>query len=127
MTVLAEKAQTATSMRWALQAEGAAVAALAIVAYARMEGGWGLFALLILVPDVFMVGYLAGKRAGATLYNVGHSYLTPVVLGALAYGAGWQMGLLIALIWVTHIGADRAIGYGLKYASHFKDTHLNRV
>jgi hypothetical protein len=33
----------------------------------------------------------------------------------------------VALIWVTHIGVDRAIGYGLKYPSGFKDTHLQRV
>ena len=33
----------------------------------------------------------------------------------------------IALIWITHIGVDRALGYGLKYPTAFKDTHLQRV
>jgi Domain of unknown function (DUF4260) len=28
---------------------------------------------------------------------------------------------------ITHIGVDRAIGYGLKYPTGFKDTHLQRV
>ena len=74
-----------------------------------------------------MLGYLAGKRAGAVCYNVAHSYLTPLGLGVVAYFAGWDLGVLLTLIWVAHIGADWAIGYGLKYASHFKDTHLNRV
>ncbi|KKB35215.1 hypothetical protein QY97_01956 [Bacillus thermotolerans] len=37
------------------------------------------------------------------------------------------MVLAVGLIWSAHIGMDRAIGYGLKYSTHFKDTHLNRV
>ncbi|MGQ7476239.1 DUF4260 family protein [Streptococcus suis] len=28
------------------------------------------------------------------------------------------------LIWLAHIGWDRAFGYGLKYESGFKHTHL---
>jgi len=33
----------------------------------------------------------------------------------------------LALIWLVHIGADRLLGYGLKYPTAFKDTHLQRV
>ena len=33
----------------------------------------------------------------------------------------------IAIIWFAHVGLDRAVGYGLKYASDFKDTHLGRI
>jgi hypothetical protein len=33
----------------------------------------------------------------------------------------------VGLIWLLHIGFDRAIGYGLKYPSSFKETHLGRV
>jgi hypothetical protein len=29
------------------------------------------------------------------------------------------------LIWTAHIGFDRMLGYGLKYPTRFKDTHLN--
>jgi hypothetical protein len=32
-----------------------------------------------------------------------------------------------ALIWLAHIGIDRALGYGLKYPTFFKDTHLQHV
>ena len=31
------------------------------------------------------------------------------------------------LIWCAHIGFDRALGYGLKYAEGFGFTHLRRV
>ena len=40
---------------------------------------------------------------------------------------GSDTALALALIWLTHIGVDRAVGYGLKYPSGFKDTHLQRV
>lgn len=114
-------------VRATLQAEGAVLAALAALVYAQLGGSWGMFALLILAPDLTMVGYLAGQRAGALIYNLGHSYLGPAALGAAAWAADWQFGSLVALVWIVHIAGDRAIGYGLKYASHFKDTHLNRV
>jgi hypothetical protein len=33
----------------------------------------------------------------------------------------------IALIWANHIGIDRMLGYGLKYAEGFRFTHLGRI
>ncbi len=33
----------------------------------------------------------------------------------------------ISLIWLAHIGIDRALGYGLKYADGFGFTHLGRI
>jgi hypothetical protein len=109
-----------------LRLEGAAVLAAAAIAYSQIGGGWGLFALLFLVPDLSMLGYLAGPRSGAAVYNFGHSYLAPGALGAAGLLAGMPMLLSIALIWVAHIGFDRALGYGLKYATAFKHTHLGR-
>ena len=120
-------AQPSVPIRATLQLEGAGIAALCVWAYAHLDGGWGLFALLILVPDLFMLGYLAGNRVGALCYNIGHSYISPLLLAALSWGADAQTGILIALIWGVHIGADRAIGYGLKYVTHFKATHLAKV
>lgn len=32
----------------------------------------------------------------------------------------------VAAIWAGHIGADRALGYGLKFPTGFTDTHLGR-
>ena len=112
------------AVRYALQFEGVAIAALAITAFAQTGASWWLFGLLILAPDLAMLGYLAGKRSGAILYNLAHSYVGPVliVLDYFLSGAAWTLPL--AYIWIAHIGIDRAIGYGLKYASGFKATHL---
>ena len=81
--------------------------------------------LLALAPDLSMLGYLAGPRIGAATYNVVHTYALPVLLGG--FGAWTESPLLIqvALVWAAHIGADRVAGYGLKYPTGFKYTHLS--
>ncbi|MGB3247179.1 MAG: DUF4260 domain-containing protein [Sulfitobacter sp.] len=114
-------------VRMILQAEGALLGLVCTMIYAQTGAGWLLFALLLLGPDLAMLGYLAGDRIGALCYNIGHTYLTPAALAALGYATGVDGSLPIALIWGAHIGFDRAIGYGLKYASGFKVTHLARV
>jgi hypothetical protein len=107
-----------------LRLEGGVVLAAATAAYAQTDGGWLLFALLFLVPDVSMLGYLAGRRIGAFGYNLGHSYLGPAALAAYGLWSAAPLCVSIALIWVAHIGFDRLMGYGLKYATGFKHTHL---
>jgi Domain of unknown function (DUF4260) len=74
-----------------------------------------------------MLGYLAGPRVGAALYNLVHALPLPVLLGAtgLLGDAPWLV--VGALIWLAHIGMDRTVGYGLKYPTGAKDTHLGRV
>jgi hypothetical protein len=112
-------------VRALLRLEGLAVLLAAVGLYAAGGHGWLLFLLLFLAPDLSFAGYLAGPRLGAAAYNSAHSYLGPLALGA---GSLLQPELApFALIWGAHVGFDRALGYGLKYASSFHDTHLGRV
>lgn len=112
---------TTGSVKTQLRLEGLAVAAVSAVLYGRLGFGCGMFAALFLVPDLSFAGYLFGPRIGAACYNALHGLLGPAAL-ALIPG-----GLPYALIWLAHIGFDRALGYGLKYPSAFRDTHLQRV
>ncbi len=114
-------------LRLTLQTEGAAIGALACFAYSQTGAGWLMFAVLLLLPDVAMLGYLLSKRMGALCYNLAHSYLAPAALGLAGVLWASDTALAIALIWTAHIGFDRALGYGLKYASGFKETHIARV
>jgi hypothetical protein len=107
-----------------LRLEGALAMTVAAIAYSRFGQGWIEFAALFLVPDLSMLGYLAGRRIGAAAYNAGHSYLAPAALGAVGLAGHLPMLVGAALIWVAHIGFDRLLGYGLKYGSGFGDTHL---
>lgn len=110
-----------------LRGEGALVACAAVYAFAHLGGNWLLFGLLILSPDLMMLGYLAGNRFGAICYNLAHSYLGPLMVGIWGIAGGVPVALEVALIWAAHVGIDRAVGYGLKYETGFKQTHMNRI
>jgi hypothetical protein len=108
-----------------LRGEGALVLAAATYAYAQHGSNWWMFAVLFFVPDIFMLGFLGGNRWGAIVYNIGHTYTVPAAL--LTAGWFWSSPLMIviALIWIGHIGFDRILGYGLKYDRGFKFSHLS--
>ena len=110
-----------------LRLEGLAVLAAALSAYAFIGGSWLLFALLLLAPDLTMIGYRFGPVVGAVAYNAAHTYLAPAALGAAGLALGAPTMQALALIWIAHIGLDRALGYGLKYATGFGDAHLGRI
>ncbi|HYK07676.1 MAG TPA: DUF4260 family protein [Gaiellaceae bacterium] len=110
-----------------LHGEGVAVAVAAVTLYFHEGYEWWLLLLLALAPDLAMLGYAAGSRAGATAYDLVHTYVGPLLLGAAGVIWSSDTALALALIWLTHIGVDRAVGYGLKYPSGFKETHLQRV
>jgi hypothetical protein len=54
-----------------------------------------------------------------------HTYTGPLALGTLGFWADTPIALVVALIWAAHIGANRFVGYGLKFDSGFKGTHLS--
>lgn len=109
-----------------LKLEWAGAAAAALLVYGVLHGSWWLFAVLLLAPDLSMLGYLLGPRAGAFAYNFCHVLFWPA--GLLAMGLlGTPMLIQIALIWFVHIAMDRALGYGLKLPNDFRDTHLGRI
>lgn len=110
-----------------LRLEGAATLLAATAGFAALGGSWWLYAALILAPDLAMLGYLGGPRAGAALYNAAHVTLGPLALGALAWALGSTVLGGIALVWLAHVGLDRMAGYGLKYASGFGATHLSVI
>jgi hypothetical protein len=113
--------------RLLLRLEGAALFCGAVLFYERLDFSWLWFAVLFLAPDLAFLAYLASARVGAIAYNSAHATLGPFALLALAAWRGWSVGETLALIWLAHVGFDRALGYGLKYASAFGDTHLGRI
>lgn len=110
-----------------LRAEGVVAFVAAVFAWGVLRGEWLWLVPALLAVDISMVGYLAGPRLGALTYNVAHSWAT--ALAVLL--AGWVLSSvpleLVGLILVAHVGADRAVGYGLKYPTSFQDTHLGRI
>ncbi len=110
-----------------LRLEGGVVLASAITAYAYTNGNGWAFVGLLLAPDLAMLGYLANVRLGSLLYNIAHFYALPGAIIAAGLLTNTPVLLHIGLIWTAHIGMDRLLGFGLKYPTHFKDTHLQHV
>ena len=114
-------------LRTLLRLEGLTLFAGMTLLYAVWGGSWSVYALLFLVPDVSFAAYLAGPRTGAIIYNAAHSYMAPMALMTTGFATDSPLTLSVALIWLAHIGIDRALGYGLKYSAGFGFTHLGRI
>ena len=113
-------------VRTLLRLEGFAAFAAALIVYAQVKFSWPAFALNFLAPDLAMLAYLAGPRAGAIAYNLVHTYALALALMLAGFLVGVPAAAASGLIWIAHIGFDRALGYGLKYPTGFGDTHLGR-
>ena len=114
-------------LRTMLRLEGLALFTGMTLLYAVWGGSWWIYAILFLVPDLSFAGYLAGPRAGAIVYNAAHSYMAPMTLMVTGFAIEAPLVLSIAMIWLAHIGIDRALGYGMKYVTGFGFTHLGRI
>jgi hypothetical protein len=116
-----------TKPRLLIRAEGAFIFLLTLWFYRAGHYPWWLFAALFLAPDFFMLGYLKDAHVGAATYNLVHTLALPMLV--LLVALLWPSRVCIpgALIWLSHIGFDRMLGYGLKYPTFFKDTHLQRI
>jgi hypothetical protein len=111
--------------RLLLRSEGVALLAMAAVLYGRQGRSWWLFLALLAVPDLGLLGYLVGTRAGAVAYNLTHTSLPPAVLALGGVLGGWSLAVSAALIWFAHIGMDRALGLGLRYPDRSAHAHLD--
>ncbi len=109
-----------------LRLEAVVMALAAIAAYRWAGGGWGIYVALWLLPDAFMVGYLVSPKVGSIAYNLSHNLVLPLALCAVAATQSHMLLLQLSLIWLSHVAIDRALGFGLKYATAFGHTHLGR-
>lgn len=109
-----------------LRLEGLVALGVALAIYFQLSLNW-LWLLLILVPDISMLGYVKNPKLGALVYNLGHTYIFPLGLfGGNMYFQNRAV-FLISLLWIAHIAMDRALGYGLKLQASFTDTHLGNI
>jgi hypothetical protein len=114
-------------VRLLLRLEGLAALAVSLALYAHAGFSWPIFALFLLAPDLSMLAYLAGPRAGAAAYNLVHTYASALAVTLAGFFGTLPALTAAGLILIAHIGLDRALGYGLKYSTAFGDTHLGRT
>ena len=88
---------------------------------------WWLFPLLLLAPDVSMIGYLKDTKVGAFIYNLFHFRALALALYVLGIYFSVHFVALIGIILFAHSSLDRTFGYGLKFADSFGHTHLGMI
>ena len=103
---------------------------LCLLALTMLKVPWWVYPLLLLGPDISMIGYLAGNKVGAICYNLFHHKGIAVlvfVAGVLISDYPGEILNIIGLILFGHSSMDRALGYGLKLSEGFKYTHLETI
>ncbi|PWI30794.1 DUF4260 domain-containing protein [Flavobacteriaceae bacterium LYZ1037] len=114
-------------MRNSLKLEEVLMFVFGVLAFNQLDFAWWWFLVLILLPDVGMLGYLINLKIGAFTYNVFHH--KGVAIGVYLLGVYFQneMLQLIGIILFTHASMDRVFGYGMKFTDGFKHTHLGKL
>lgn len=114
-------------MRNLLRLEELLMFGLAVYLFAGLPFSWWWFPLLLLTPDLGMLGYLVGNRWGAGTYNLTHHKGLAVGLFLLGIYAGTPALQLVGTIMFGHSSLDRIFGYGLKRSDSFHHTHLGWI
>lgn len=103
------------------------------------EVAWWTYLLLLVGPDIGMLGYLISPQAGAFSYNLLHHKGLAVVLIMLGYystllsffdhlpAINWFGFVVTGIILYGHASMDRIFGYGLKFGDNFHHTHLGWI
>lgn len=114
-------------MQTLLKVEELAMFGLGIYLFSLLPYEWWWFLVLLLAPDIGMLGYLFGNRAGAFAYNLFHHKGIAIAI----YLGGMYLSIpimqLIGVMLFAHAAFDRFFGYGLKYEKGFKFTHLGEI
>lgn len=115
------------AMKTLLKLEELAELLAATAVFAQLPYAWWWLPALFLLPDLGMLGYLAGPRAGAFSYNLLHHKALALAAGAAGWWLAQPLLLLAGTVLLSHAAFDRLLGYGLKYGTSFRETHLGRV
>jgi hypothetical protein len=100
---------------------------IAIVLFNQLDYAWWIFPICLLLPDLSMIGYIAGPKIGAWLYNIFHHKLTAVLIYAIGLWIDSAPLMLTGIILFGHSAMDRIFGYGLKFCDNFQHTHLGWI
>lgn len=114
-------------MKNLLKLEELAQALVAVAVFSRLPYAWWVLPATFLLPDLSMVGYLAGPRVGAFCYNLAHHKALAVAVGLGGWWLSQPVLLLAGTVLLFHSAFDRLLGYGLKYETGFRDTHLGHA
>jgi hypothetical protein len=114
-------------MKSILKVEEVFMFGLGIYLFSLLNYEWWWFLVLIFAPDIGMLGYLFGNRAGAIVYNLFHHKGIAISVYLLGIYLSLPLCQLAGVILFAHSALDRVLGYGLKYDKVFKYSHLGEI
>jgi hypothetical protein len=114
-------------MKDLIRIEEAVMLMLAVYLKTHLSFDWWLYWALFLAPDIGMIGYLVNARVGAFTYNLLHHKGVAIILFLAGVYFGNEGLQFAGLLLFGHSSFDRMLGYGLKYADSFKNTHLGLI
>ncbi|MBS1667813.1 MAG: DUF4260 domain-containing protein [Bacteroidetes bacterium] len=111
-------------MKTTIQLEELGMLILSIFLFSQLHFAWWWFLVWILAPDISMLGYALNNKIGAISYNLFHHKAVAIMV--YIFGCFWHNENIqfSGLILFGHASMDRIMGYGLKYFTGFKHTHL---
>lgn len=95
-----------------------------IYLFSRFNIKWWWFPILLMIPDLGMLGYLVNPAVGAVTYNIVHFKGTAVIIGLYGLAKGNKNLMIAGIVLLAHSTMDRGIGAGLKYFDSFWHTNL---
>ena len=114
-------------MKNILKLEELGMFCLSIILYNMLGYSWWLYVLLILTPDISMLGYLVNPKAGSITYNIFHHKGIAVLIYLIGMFSFNYPLVVAGIILFGHSSMDRFLGFGLKYGDAFKHTHLGAI
>lgn len=114
-------------MKNLLKGEDIGIFLLSILFFSLTSFPWWYFPVLILLPDISMIGYIKNPKTGALIYNIFHHQGVAALVIAVGWISDSPVTLLIGSILLGHSALDRIAGYGLKYQNSFHHTHLGKI
>ena len=114
-------------MKFVIQLEEVAMLAISIYTLYFLNADWWIYLLLLFGPDISMLGYLAGNKAGAISYNLFHHKAIAIAIFLTGFNNQAYWLELTGSILIGHSSLDRMLGYGLKYFQGFSFTHLGQI
>jgi Domain of unknown function (DUF4260) len=114
-------------MKYLLKLEELAMLGTAVCALVILQVSWWWWPLLVFGPDISMLGYFAGNKTGAYLYNLFHHKAVGIIVSVLGIYFNNDPLLIGGIVLFGHSSMDRVLGYGLKTDAGFKFTHLGPI
>jgi Domain of unknown function (DUF4260) len=114
-------------MKYIIKLEEMGMFALSIFALNHLQVAWWYYMIMLLGPDIGLVGYLLGNKVGAACYNICHHKGIAVALFLFGFVYNESLVMVAGIIMFGHSSMDRMFGYGLKYNEGFKFTHLGTI